>query len=194
MKKLLILFLLMSFSSFAQDVNVSTNILVEDNSVEAVREKYRLESMSARSKRIREYRNARLSKWKNKELIDEDLSKIKYVFLFPPERFGGKITKRLKKNWKKSLPEYVYFGGKNSTHKSIPKDLKTNPEKVLYMYVDVSVSGSLVEGYIQTYDTYIQLYDYTGKLVYANGNYDGFYSQAVNKLIADFEFAIEWGS
>tara|TARA_B100002019_G_C21220032_1_gene574197 strand:- start:783 stop:968 length:186 start_codon:yes stop_codon:yes gene_type:complete len=55
-----------SATSFTQDINIGveakTEINVEDKSVEAVREMYRMESLIERDRRIREARNAKLAK------------------------------------------------------------------------------------------------------------------------------------
>ena len=77
MKKILTLIavLFITAPAYAQEINVEveveskTEIIVEDKSVEAVKEMYRQESLLARDKRIRKARNAKLSNWINKEFI-----------------------------------------------------------------------------------------------------------------------------
>ena len=69
--------------AFTQDINIGveakTEINVEDKSVEAVREMYRMESLIERDRRIRKARKPKLANWINKELKGEDLSNIKYI-------------------------------------------------------------------------------------------------------------------
>ena len=66
------------------------------------------------------------------------------------------------------------------------------------MYVDTSqanISGSgEYDGLSNAlfFDTYIQLYDYTGKLIYANSKLNTYYFYAVNKLIDDYQFALQF--
>tara|TARA_A100001015_G_C14423044_1_gene493643 strand:- start:204 stop:467 length:264 start_codon:yes stop_codon:yes gene_type:complete len=73
LKKLvtLIAVLFITAPAYAQEINVevgagsNTEIIVEDKSVEAVKEMYRQESLLARDKRIRKASNAKLSNWIN---------------------------------------------------------------------------------------------------------------------------------
>ena len=189
-----------SATSFTQDINIGveakTEINVEDISVEAVREMYRMESLIERDRRIREVRNAKLANWINKELIGEDLSNIKYILLMPLEEWHDKASKRLKKNWakQKGLPEFVNIRGKHKTHKVLPPQIKQKPENVLYMYIKLDTSdinATQFENYL-SFDTYIELYDFTGRLVYANSKLNTYYFHAVNKLIGDYQFATQF--
>ena len=111
----------------------------------------------------------------------------------PSKSYNQKITKRLKKNWPNSLPTYVNIRGKFATHKKMPPEIKTYPEKVLYMYIDAKPTNlrSNLENLLY-FDTYIQLYDYTGKLICARGTYDTYYYHAVNALIEDYEFYLDF--
>ncbi|MBK57062.1 MAG: hypothetical protein CMC84_07245 [Flavobacteriaceae bacterium] len=205
MKKILLIFTFLFYCSIYgqynnrygnnNEVNVSveTEILIEDKSVEAVREKYRMESIIAKNSRLIKMREARIANWSNKELLGEDLSQIEYIFFMPSKSYNQKITKRLKKNWPNSLPTYVNIRGKFATHKKMPPEIKKYPEKVLYMYIDAKPTNlrSNLENLLY-FDTYIQLYDYTGKLIYARGTYDTYYYHAVNALIEDYEFYLDF--
>ena len=186
MKKyfLIILICTISFPAFSQDINVGveTNVLVEDNSVEAVEEMYRQENLRDYQNRVREIRAKRRASWKNKELTNEDLSSIKYIILMPPEEWGKKIRKRFKKAWPKDFPEYVNLVGSFQTHKKLPNEAKVNRDKALYMFVETTQ----IE--LTQFDNYIELYDYTGKLVYANSDTYSLFKVTVDKLISDLEF------
>ena len=186
MKKyfLIILICTISFSAFSQDINVGveTNVLVEDKSVEAMKEMYKQENLRDYQNRLRDIRAKRRASWKNKELTNEDLSSIEYIILMPPENWGKKIRKRFLKAWPKDFPEYVNLVGSFQTHKRLPNDAKVNRDKALYMFVEC------VQLQYITFDSYIELYDYTGKLVYANSLTNGLFKFLVEKLISDLEF------
>ncbi len=186
MKKLffVILICIISFQTFSQEVNVGveTNILVEDKSVEAVKEMYRQENLRDYQNRLRKIRANRRSNWKNKELTNEDLSSIKYIILMPPEEWGKKIRKRFLKAWPKDFPEYVNLVGSFQTHKKLPDEAKAHRDRALYMFVETTQ----IEGIM--FDSYIELYDYTGKLVYANSYAYSIFKYIVDKLISDLEF------
>tara|TARA_B100001063_G_C16692574_1_gene517891 strand:- start:529 stop:1104 length:576 start_codon:yes stop_codon:yes gene_type:complete len=186
MKKyfLIILICTISFSAFSQDINVGveTNVLVEDKSVEAMKEMYKQENLRDYQNRVREIRAKRRASWKNKELTNEDLSSIEYIILMPPENWGKKIRKRFKKVWPKDFPEYVNLVGSFQTHKRLPSDAKVNRDKALYMFVET------IQIELTAFDSYIELYDYTGKLVYANSDTYATFRFIVEKLISDLEF------
>tara|TARA_B100001093_G_C26849831_1_gene1024594 strand:- start:2071 stop:2814 length:744 start_codon:yes stop_codon:yes gene_type:complete len=180
-------------------LELSKNLMEKANRIKANNEQmYRQESMQARGERIREARNTKLSKWINKEFIGEDLSKYKYLFLMPSDNLtfdkavlnANVPIKKFKKLWRreKILPTFVNIIGKHSTHKNIPSALKEKPESVLYMYLNVLTPTQ--DSFSQ--DTYIQLYDYRGNLIYANKKLNTFYPNTYKKLITDWKFALQF--
>ena len=168
MKKLIticILTLIVQFSfsqEFNQEINVGveTNILVEDKSVEAVREYWSQKRYSEAMDRIQKARQERISNWVDKP-FSGSLAQYKYLILLPPRKHHKDIKRNLSKRMKGLPIEYVNFQEPYKTHNKLPEAVRKNPEQVLYLTVDLR-APYLVETYMQIYDSY-------GELIYSMG-------------------------
>ena len=168
MKKLIIICILslivqFSFSQeFNQEINVGveTNILVEDKSVEAVREYWSQKRYSEAMDRIQKARQERISNWVDKP-FSGSLAQYKYLILLPPRKHHKDIKRNLSKRMKGLPIEYVNFQEPYKTHNKLPEAVRKNPEQVLYLTVDLR-APYLVETYMQIYDSY-------GELIYSMG-------------------------
>ena len=168
MKKLIticILSLIVQFSfsqEFNQEINVGveTNILVEDKSVEAVREYWSQKRYSEAMDRIQKARQERISNWVDKP-FSGSLAQYKYLILLPPRKHHKDIKRNLSKRMKGLPIEYVNFQEPYKTHNKLPEAVRKNPEQVLYLTVDLR-APYLVETYMQIYDSY-------GELIYSMG-------------------------
>ena len=189
MKNLILFSVLLLFNSktFAQvyveetNVNVKTNILVEDKSVEAVREFWSQKRHSEAMARIQDARIARISNWVDKPFTSS-LSQYKYLILLPPRKHHKDIKRNLKKKMKGLPLEYVNVQEPYKTHNKFPEAVRKNPEEVLYITVDCR-APYLVETYIQIYDSY-------GKLIYSMGK-EAFAANAAFKILRnEIDFAL----
>ena len=62
----------------------------------------------------------------------------------------------------------------------------------MYIKLDTSnLSASQLENSLFFF-FFFELYDYTGRLVYANSKLNTYYFHAVNKLIGDYQFALQF--
>ena len=97
MKKLLLLSVLSLLNSetFAQVYVEETNVLVEDKSVEAVKEYWSQKRHSEAVARIQDARRARISSWVDKP-FSSSLSQYKYIILLPPRKHHKDIKRNLK--------------------------------------------------------------------------------------------------
>ena len=193
MKRLffLILFLLFYFTysqtvgvgvAVENNLQVNTSVNVEDNSVEAVKEYWSQKRYSDAMANIQRARENRISSWVNKPFSGEDLSSYKYLILLPPRKHHKDIKRNLKKKMKGIPIEYVNVQEPNKTHDRMPKEVRTNPDEVLYLTVDLR-APYLVETYMQIYNSY-------GDLIYSLGHEAMSASSAFKILKNELEFAL----
>ena len=166
----------------AVETNVQTNILVEDNSVEAVRADHEERRYSQMLNNIANARASRLSNWFDKPFYGTDLSQYKYLVLLPPRKHHKDIKRNLKKKMKGLPIEYINVQGPHQTHKRMPKEIKQNPDQVLWLTVDLR-APYLVE-------TYMQIYNSRGELLYSMGKEAFSASPAFKILKNELEFAL----
>lgn len=163
------------------NVSVETNILVEDKSVEAVNAYWSQKRHSEAIAAIQEARTARISRWVDKP-FSESLSQYKYLILLPPRKHHKDIKRNLKKKMKGLPIEYVNVQEPYKTHNKFPEAVRKNPEQVLYLTVDLR-APYLVETYMQIYDSY-------GKLIYSMGKEAMAASPAFKILRNELDFAM----
>ncbi len=178
MKKLLVLLFFVSLGSLLQAqvingngviVKQSTDIKIEDKSVDAVKEHWRQKNTSDTRKNISsamaniaKARVARMKNWVDQPFeVGMDLSQYKYMVLLPPRKGHRDIKRNLIKKLKGLPITYVNTQEPYQTHEKMPKEIKDNPESVLWLTVDGRASD-LVEIYIQLYNT-------NGDLIYSMG-------------------------
>ena len=118
--------------------------------------------------------------FENKPLYGENLNQYKYFVLLPPKKYVRDIKRNLTKKWRKNLPELVITQKPYQTHNGLPDDLKANPN--LAIYADIYCQAPyLVE-------TYIRLYDNSGRLLYSFAKEALSASSAFKNLISDLTF------
>ena len=189
MKSILFLLVLMvpviSFSQvYAEDINVvsvKTNVTVEDNSVEAVKEYWSQKRHSEAIASIQSARSARISSWVDQP-FSESLSQYKYLILLPPRKHHKDIKRNLKKKMKGLSLEYVNVQEPHKTHDSFPEAVRKTPEQVLYLTVDCR-APYLVETYMQIYNSY-------GELIYSMGKEAWAATPAFKILRNELDFAL----
>ena len=179
---MLFLFPLMLFSQTEVYIASETNVLVEDKSVEAVNAYWTQKNYSEAMARIQEARVSRISNWVDKSFYGQDLSKYKYIILLPPRKHHKDIKRNLKKRMKGLPMEYVNVSEPYKTHDKLPKEVKTSPDEILYLTVDLR-APYLVETYIQIYDSY-------GKLIYSMGKEAFAANPAFKILREELDFAL----
>lgn len=131
--------------------------------------------------RIQKARTARISNWVDKPFIGQDLSQYKYLVLLPPRKHHKDAKRNLFKKMKGLPIEYVNISKPYATHDKLPEELKKNPDQVLYLTVDLR-APYLVETYIQIYDSY-------GELIYSMGKEAWSAVPAFKILREELEFA-----
>ena len=134
--------------------------------------------------KINAAREARISNWIDKPFFGQDLSNYEYLILLPPKKHHKDVKRNLLKKMKGLPITYVNVQKPNQTHEKIPKEVKSYPEKVLYVTVDVRAT-TLV-------DTYIQLYDSYGELIYSMGKSAFSTSSAFKSFREDLDFALKF--
>lgn len=86
-----------------------------------------------------------------------ELNQYKYIVLVEPRRSGQRFKKVLSKNYPKNgLPQYINLNPPFNNYSEFPPDLISNPEKALYLVLDMD------ESYLVA--TFIQLYNHKGEL------------------------------
>jgi hypothetical protein len=163
--------------------NVDVDVLVEDKSVEAVREYWDQKRFNDLMNNIQVARSNRISNWLNKPFsFYDEIRKYKYIVLIPPRKHHKDVKRNLK-NKLKGLPiTYINVIGPYQTHKQMPLEIRQNPESVLWLTVDLR-APYLVETYIQIYDSY-------GKLIYSMGKEAMSGSSAFKDFKNELSFAL----
>lgn len=184
--KFLTLLLIFSNSIYSQvigvGVSVDNTVIVEDNSVEAVNAYWSQKRYSEAMNNIQRAREARISSWQNKSFLGQDLSTYKYIILLPPRKHHKDVKRNLVKKMRGLPITYVNVMEPYKTHDRMPEAVRTDPASVLYLTVDLR-APYLVE-------TYIQLYDSFGNLIYAMGREAMSANPAFNTLAEELEFAL----
>ena len=125
-------------------------------------------------------RESAVTTFENKPIYGENLNQYKYFVLLPPKKYERDIKRNLTKKWVKNLPELVITQKPYQTHNGFPEDLKANPN--LGIYADIYCQAPyLVE-------TYIRLYDNSGRLLYSYAKEALSASSAFKNLVSDLTF------
>lgn len=163
-------------------VSVDNTVIVEDNSVEAVNAYWSQKRYSEAMNRIQQAREARISSWQNKPFLGQDLSRYKYMVLLPPRKHDKDVKRNLIKKMKGLPITYVNVMEPYKTHDRMPEEVRSDPSSILYLTVDLR-APYLVE-------TYIQIYDSFGNLIYAMGREAMSANPAFKTLAEELEFAL----
>lgn len=184
--RFLTILLIFSSSIYSQvigvGVSVDNTVIVEDKSVEAVNAYWSQKRYSEAMNNIQRAREARISSWQNKPFLGQDLSRFKYMILLPPRKHHKDVKRNLIKKMKGLPITYVNVMEPHKTHDRMPEEVRSDPSSVLYLTVDLR-APYLVE-------TYIQIYDSFGNLIYAMGREAMSANPAFKTLAQELEFAL----